>query len=108
MESTNSTTEIVQLLSPRNGMHDDAFKVSEQFVFKVKPWIPILSLVILSLASLIGTGGNVLILLAVSTHRKLREGMSAFFINLAVSDLLVTTIADPMSAIGKYTFNSLL
>lgn len=61
--------------------------------------IPIL--IILGLATLMGTFGNVLILVAVATRKSLHNVESIFIVNLACSDMYVTTLADPMSIVGK-------
>ena len=75
---------------------------SEVYI-KVNPWAAFPSIFILTAASLFGTGGNVLVLLAIATWRRLRRHTeSVFLINLAISDLYVTTVVDPMSLIGKY------
>ncbi|XP_046363509.2 melatonin receptor type 1B-B-like [Haliotis rufescens] len=61
--------------------------------------IPIL--IILGLATLMGTFGNVLILVAVATRKSLHNVESIFIVNLACSDMYVTTLADPMSIVAK-------
>jgi hypothetical protein len=58
------------------------------------------SLVILIIATLVGTFGNILILLSVFTRKNLRKVEGIFIVNLAMSDLYVTAVADPMSIIG--------
>lgn len=67
-----------------------------------KPLTAIPTIAILSLASFIGTAGNVLTLLAIASSKNLRNVESIFIVNLAISDLYVTMIADPMSIVGKY------
>ncbi|XP_060603808.1 melatonin receptor type 1A-like [Ruditapes philippinarum] len=59
------------------------------------------SLVILIIATLVGTFGNILILLSVFTRKNLRKVEGIFIVNLAMSDLYVTAVADPMSIIAK-------
>ncbi|KAK3594789.1 hypothetical protein CHS0354_037797 [Potamilus streckersoni] len=66
-----------------------------------KPHIVIPSIVIVSIASVAGTFGNILILIAVATHKKLRNTESIFIVNLAISDMFVTAIADPMNIVAK-------
>lgn len=66
-------------------------------------WIP--CLVILAVASIVGTFGNLTILFLVYTRRKMRKIETIFIVNLAISDLYVTTLADPMSLIGKFNLN---
>lgn len=61
--------------------------------------VPVVTL--LSLASIVGTFGNILILL-VSCSKKISSKVEAIFIiNLALSDLYVTIVADPMSLVGR-------
>ena len=66
-----------------------------------KPWIAIPSIIILAIVSSGGTFGNILTILAVAFSRKIRHVEKAFVVNLALSDLYVTAIADPMSILGK-------
>ena len=68
---------------------------------KVNPWIAIPCLIVLIVASLGGTFGNVLTLLAVALSKEIRNVEKTFIFNLALSDLYVTAIADPMSIVGK-------
>ena len=55
------------------------------------------------LATLLGTGGNTLVLLvnALSQWQGVTKVGGAFIVNLAVADLCVTAIADPFCIIGK-------
>ena len=69
---------------------------------RVNPGIAVPVLIFIILASLVGTFGNVLTLLTIVLCRKLRNVESIFIINLALSDLYVTAIADPMSIVGEY------
>ena len=69
-----------------------------------KPWAAFPSIVFLSLASFVGTTGNVLTLLAIALNKSVRNVESVFIVNLALSDLYVTTVADPMSITGKKSF----
>ena len=71
--------------------------------YSYSPWALFSSVFILFMASFIGTGGNILILLAIAVWRKLRNTESVFLINLALADLFVTTIVEPISLIGKWT-----
>ena len=66
------------------------------------PVTAIVCLLIRCIASLSGTVGNVLTILAILTHKKIRNEKSVFFVNLAVSDLYVTVVADPLSMVGKW------
>ena len=64
-------------------------------------WTVYSTVAVLSLASFLGTAGNIIILLAIVTHDGIRNEESIFFASLALCDLYVTVIADPMSIIGK-------
>ncbi|KAJ8322100.1 hypothetical protein KUTeg_000571 [Tegillarca granosa] len=81
--------------------------VSDEIVFgrhqfvRERPEVAIPCLIILCLAAIIGTFGNILILLAIWKYKKLRHVETIFIVNLALSDLFVTTIGDPMSILAK-------
>lgn len=63
--------------------------------------------VVLILASLVGAFGNLLILVALCKSKM--NSLECIFIgNLALSDLYVTIVADPMSIVGKYVVFQLL
>ena len=49
----------------------------------------------------IGSGGNVLILLAIGTLRNFQRTGKMFIVNLALADICVAAIADPMCVIGE-------
>lgn len=68
---------------------------------RANPWTAIPSVAVLSVASLGGTFGNVLTLLSVALCKDVRNVESVFIVNLAISDLYVTAVADPMSIVGK-------
>ena len=72
------------------------------FLYK-EPELAIPVIVVVAAASLVGTFGNILILLSVITQKSLHTIESVFIVNLACSDLYVTTFADPLSLTGKYT-----
>ena len=55
---------------------------------------------IMSVLSIVGTIGNILVITAVYVHSKLRKVQSVFIINLAVADLIVTTIVIPFAIVG--------
>ncbi len=56
--------------------------------------------VIMSVLALIGTFGNLLVIGAVSMYPKLRSVHNVLIINLAVADLIVTTMVTPLSIAG--------
>ena len=78
---------------------DDIFAKYE--FLREKPMTAYSVLTVVAIASLSGIFGNVLILLAVSFSKKFRPEESVFIFNLALSDLYVAAIAEPMSIIGK-------
>lgn len=75
-----------------------------QFVWEA-PGIALTSVLILAIAALVGTSGNLLILVSVCHTIK---GKSLFVGNLAVSDLFVTLIVDPINILGKYMYRVIL
>ncbi|WAR25824.1 MTR1A-like protein [Mya arenaria] len=68
---------------------------------QTRPELAVPCIIVLGIASIVGTLGNLLILFVVATKRKLRNVESIFIVNLAISDLYVTVVADPMSLIAK-------
>lgn len=78
-----------------------------QFVWEA-PGIALTSVLILAIAALVGTAGNLLILVSVC-HTIKRKSLEFIFVgNLAVSDLFVTLIVDPISILGKYMYRVIL
>ena len=51
--------------------------------------------------AIVGTTGNVVIVLALWLNKKLRHRRNLFILNLALSDIIVTTVGDTFSVIGK-------
>ena len=91
--STASVLDFQSILSERTfGKHE---------FISSSPWTAYPSILILCLASLVGTGGNVMTILALAMNKHIRNVESAFFVNLAISDLYVTAVADPMNIVGK-------
>ncbi|XP_045167033.2 melatonin receptor type 1B-like [Mercenaria mercenaria] len=69
---------------------------------ELNPGITITSLVFISIASVVGTFGNILTLLVMAPRCKTKGNVeNIFIVNLAMSDIFVTSIADPMSIIAK-------
>lgn len=58
-------------------------------------------LVVLTVASTVGTFGNLMILVIMHTRKRTQTVETTFIVNLALADLYVTSIADPMSFIGS-------
>ena len=80
---------------------DDGSFARHEFLY-LKSWVVFPVIIVITLASLVGVFGNVLILLAVALCKNIRNEESIFIINLALSDLYVTMVADPMNIVGKY------
>ena len=59
---------------------------------------------ILGVALLIGTLGNVIIIVVTSTTSAMNKVGKQFVINLAISDLCVSGIAEPMCIVGKICY----
>ena len=70
----------------------------------LQPALSILLITTLVIASIVGSSGNIFILIAIATQRDLHTVESIFIANLACSDLYVTLIADPLSIVGKLGF----
>lgn len=64
--------------------------------------VPVVTL--LAIASVAGTFGNILILIVACSKKIWRNVEASFIVNLALSDLYVTIVADPMSLIGRKAF----
>ena len=78
---------------------NDVFRRHE--FLRQNPWTSIPIIIVLSLASLGGTFGNVLTLITVALCKEVRNVESIFIVNLALSDLCVTAVANPMSILGE-------
>ncbi|XP_072018180.1 melatonin receptor type 1A-like [Amphiura filiformis] len=57
--------------------------------------------------SLVGTAGNILVIFAVFTSKKLRVLQNVFIVNLAVADLLVTSLVNPFAVVGALDMGKL-
>lgn len=66
------------------------------------PGLAISAIILLAMASFVGTCGNIVILVIIAKTKELRRKQSIFIVNLALSDMYVTMIADPMSLVGTY------
>ena len=90
-------------MTTTNVTHHDLSMRWEPYEFlEVQPALSILLITVLVIASVVGTCGNVLILVAIATQRDLHSVESVFVVNLACCDLYVTLIADPLGIVGKY------
>jgi len=63
---------------------------------------------VVAVALIIGTMGNILILVVSATTRSMNRIGRDFVINLALADLCVATIADPMCILGNIVAFTLL
>ena len=52
-------------------------------------------------ACVFGVLGNLCVLGAVVVQKALKNSRSVFLVNLAIADLVVTSIADPFAVVGK-------
>jgi hypothetical protein len=57
---------------------------------------------VMSVALVIGTFGNIMILLVAGYERGLNKVGKQFMVNLALADFCVSAVADPMCIVGKY------
>ena len=68
---------------------------------ETSPHVAVPCVIVLVLASLVGVFGNSLILVAVWLAKTLDKEEAVLITNLAISDMYVTLIADPLSLTGK-------
>lgn len=64
------------------------------------PTLAIVYIVIVGIALLVGTIGNVLIIIIFTVMRRINKPGKEFMVNLAIADLCVTAIADPLCILG--------
>ena len=114
---TSTIEEFINTTSTSGGNFQPDSR-QQHFVFakyefvQTNPWLAFPVVLVLFAASLVGTSGNILIFLSVLFYKKVRTVESTFIVNLALSDMFVTLIADPFSIVGKllrkrvYTMNS--
>ena len=92
----------ISVVTMTNLTHHDVSIRWEPYEFlTAQPVLSILLITILVIASVVGSGGNILILVSIATQRNLQNVESVFVVNLACCDLYVTLIADPLSIVGK-------
>ncbi|XP_052090651.1 melatonin receptor type 1A-like [Mytilus californianus] len=65
------------------------------------PGLAITCIVLQTIASVVGTFGNALILIITARSKGTMTMQSIFIINIAISDMYVTLMANPMSIVGK-------
>ena len=82
-----------------NSTHAELHYGQHEFITSRTPLaVPVITL--LTVASITGTFGNILILIVACSKKLWRHVEARFIVNLALSDLYVTLVADPMSIIG--------
>ena len=80
-------------------------KVFGRFQFvQESPGVAITSILVLTMASIIGNFGNILILVAICKTLKNKSLEFIFVGNLAVSDSFVTLVVNPINILGRYVF----
>ena len=62
-----------------------------------------LDVTVISCLMVVGTCGNVLILLSIFINSKLRKFANVFIINLAIADLVITTYIEPLMLVATIT-----
>lgn len=65
------------------------------------PTLAVVYIVIVGIALLVGTIGNVLIIIIFTVMRRINKSGKEFMVNLAIADLCVTAIADPLCILGE-------
>ena len=89
-------------------MFEDSHHINDTFVYGGKEYIctnlviSIPYLIVLVTACIIGICGNIAALLTIIFNERLHQPQTAFLVSLGLADLLVTTIGDPISIMGKY------
>ena len=101
MNSTTSNDDII---------HNDEILVVDHDIGGMKyvrshPIVASVYLFIALTASIVGTIGNIFILLALALHGDLRHARNIFIANLAIADLCVTAFANPFGIIGEYALS---
>ncbi|OQV26118.1 putative Alpha-1B adrenergic receptor [Hypsibius exemplaris] len=66
------------------------------------PKLQLFFAIVLSLSAAFGIFGNILVILTVTMTKTLRIPSNMFIVNLALADLVVTTVVDPFNVIGAF------
>ena len=68
----------------------------------LEPEVVISSVVVLAIAAVSGTSGNLLLLVVLAKTKQIWSIETVYVVNLALSDLFVTAVADPAAILGRY------
>ena len=83
----------------------NATQILDRFEFvRQYPGVGYFLLIFLVLGAIFGTFGNALILVSVCRIINMRSLEYIFIANLALSDMYVTLLADPMNIVGRYRY----
>lgn len=81
-------------------INDKLYYDRYEFLLQKTPYaVPVVT--VLAIATVTGTFGNILILTVACSKKFWRKVEARFIVNLALTDLYVTLIADPMSLVGE-------
>lgn len=101
----------LQFLTKRDSVHPsvvtamNATQILDRFEFvRQYPGVGFFLLIFLVLGAIFGTFGNALILVSVCRIINMRSLEYIFIANLALSDMYVTLLADPMNIVGRYRY----
>lgn len=86
--------------TPKGFNNDTAMMMRTEPLLDTNPTLAIVYIVIVGIALLVGTIGNVLIIIIFTVMRRINKSGKEFMVNLAIADLCVTAIADPLCILG--------
>lgn len=81
-------------------INDKLYYDRYEFLLQKTPYA-VAVVTVLAIATVTGTFGNILILTVACSKKFWRKVEARFIVNLALTDLYVTLIADPMSLVGE-------
>ena len=103
--STMMPTVLSWHLWGTNDSYEDGSTGSSNVVVDIGPKIPLRKVAFIGVAALVTIAtilGNILVIVAVFTERRLRKVGNTFIVNLAVSDLLVGLVVTPVALVYHY------
>ena len=83
------------------GHHNYSLPIGGPDYIYAHPYLTIPYLVTMTTASIVGSFGNLLILVVIILYKPLRHSRNLFLVNLAAADLVVTGFGDVFSILGK-------